>query len=487
MKKVWWVIILGILIAYAAILLDPDYGLHIRMGEYIAHNGIPVGDPLSYTMANYTYIYHEWLAIMGMWWLENNMGRWALVIIFAGMGWLALRLAIPERARRWALAPTLLMLAVVIPRFGVRLQVVDWLLLIITIKLFGEEGKWEKWQWIFPALMMGWANIHGGFPLGVVGSAVVIGVKKWEEKKLAGKEWIIWILGVGATLINPYGLRIWELVTLQLTDKYASKVIAEWQPFYVTVELAYAMMWGLFLGLEWNGRRQRSKWREIIAMGVGIASLGSLRHGALFALTAGGVIADKWQYFYDNLKDGTTKKRAEKFYNLLCGISGVVIIVSVGMSFVTVSWMREGGYYPTAAVEYLRKNEIKGNIMADYGLGGYMGWKLPERKVFIDGRMESWRWKSPDPAQADYIFEDYLKIMGEGKYEEAFEKYNVGTVMLNKPRPQIIKTGIGDWLNKWGEFKTESNNNILKEKLEKNGWRVVYEDKSVVIYEDKEN
>src|SRR3990172_11624222 len=42
-------------------LLDPDFGWHLRMVELILQNGISKTDPFSYTMPSYPFVDHEWL------------------------------------------------------------------------------------------------------------------------------------------------------------------------------------------------------------------------------------------------------------------------------------------------------------------------------------------------------------------------------------------------------------------------------------------
>jgi tetratricopeptide (TPR) repeat protein len=45
------------------------------------------------------------------------------------------------------------------------------------------------------------------------------------------------------------------------------------------------------------------------------------------------------------------------------------------------------GKYPSAAINFIKSNSLKGEMYNDYGLGGPLIWGLyPERKVFIDGR-----------------------------------------------------------------------------------------------------
>src|SRR3989344_9636631 len=122
----------------------------------------------------------------------------------------------------------------------------------------------------------------------------------------------------------------------------------------------------------------------------------------------------------------------------------------------------------------------------DYGWGGYMIWKLPERKVFIDGRMPSWR------QNGQFVFGDYFNIMQTQKgFEKILNTYDVQLVLIRKsikddaeaqgklPKNTKLKQFFEEhhWLNvisaALGIYK--SNDNIYTE-LTKLGWKVIYQD-----------
>ena len=56
--------------------------------------------------------------------------------------------------------------------------------------------------------------------------------------------------------------------------------------------------------------------------------------------------------------------------------------------FPTVAGMEKvaAANFPVRAVEYLHQHPVPGPMYNTYGYGGYLIWKLPEQKVFIDGR-----------------------------------------------------------------------------------------------------
>lgn len=76
----------------------------------------------------------------------------------------------------------------------------------------------------------------------------------------------------------------------------------------------------------------------------------------------------------------------------------------------------EKGVIPTAAVDYLERSNIEGNIYNFFEYGGYMSWRLYPRKIFIDQRNLSWD-----------VYEEYSKAW-RGDYENVFDKYQIGAV-----------------------------------------------------------
>ncbi len=121
-------------------------------------------------------------------------------------------------------------------------------------------------------------------------------------------------------------------------------------------------------------------------------------------------------------------------------------------------------------------------MFSEYGWGGYLIWKYPQKKVFMDGRMPSWRWTAP-AGESNWAFKDYIRIMSEGKFDEEFRKYDIRAVML--PRysltGEIPKANAGWWakLMRIGLDKEKAD---FKKKLEDGGWKKVYEDEVAMVY-----
>lgn len=147
----------------------------------------------------------------------------------------------------------------------------------------------------------------------------------------------------------------------------------------------------------------------------------------------------------------------------------------------------EQRFYPQAAVRYLRAHLLAGQIISEYGWGGYLDWKLPEKRVFIDGRMDVWEWQGHLADRSENIFREYLQIVsGEEGVAPVFGKYGVDTVLWSapgaSPRPELgSKFGVlGTLFEKW--FSGRPQETFL-DRIAELGWKEVYRDDVAVIYE----
>jgi hypothetical protein len=134
----------------------------------------------------------------------------------------------------------------------------------------------------------------------------------------------------------------------------------------------------------------------------------------------------------------------------------------------------------------LRENPPKGNVFSDYGWGGYLIWNYPEKKVFIDGRMATWKWEANIPTESNYIMKDYVDfVSGRKDIDEDLKKFNVEVVLWPVHPPVSSSFVVEAWI-KNGIFKKEvpffDPNRYFVEK----GWEVIYKDNVSSIYRRKE-
>jgi hypothetical protein len=164
----------------------------------------------------------------------------------------------------------------------------------------------------------------------------------------------------------------------------------------------------------------------------------------------------------------------------------LVFSFEVYLSIISAYSLREQNFYPVQAVKYLSKQNLIGNVFSLYDYGGYLIWKLPAKKVFIDGRMPSWRRPGYFPNESNYAFKDYLKMLSNDSFfKKMLQKYNIRYVLLPvtktaKKKKIAFLVKIENYLKKFEFWQT--NSKVINEDLRKIGMQEVYNDGKFVIY-----
>ncbi len=402
---------------------DPDFGWHIRAGEYILHYGIPYTDPFSYSMPSYPFVDHEWLTNIL---LERIFTLWGIVPLLIlsstlAVGSLLLQYVVSEK--KWASMSLLISGATLFDFVGIRTQAITWFFLSVLVCVLFQKKLWDKWRFGLPVLFLVWANLHGGFGIGLGVFGVVLAGRAIEERKKIKESLLLLLLCAGATLINPYGLRLWWEFWMQLSDTQLRWSITEWSPAYYFTNVAFWGYWLLsgFLILRY---RKRYTWTEL--------------------------------FFY-----------------------GGFILQENPME------------YPIQAVAYLHKHLPRQQIFSTYDWGGYLLWKLPEKKDFIDGRMPSWRWQANIPYESNYAFDEYKKVAsGQIRFAAFTAKYHITTFLVSKTaiaKPPTIFLGFvinKSPLLRLLFFSPNSLYGVIVQ-AKHLGWKEVYSDDTAVIYQQQ--
>ena len=133
-----------------------------------------------------------------------------------------------------------------------------------------------------------------------------------------------------------------------------------------------------------------------------------------------------------------------------------ILVISSCLTFSPLNSVRGGGY-PGQAVEYIQKHGCQGgNIFNSYDFGGYLIWKLPTQKVYIDGRMPDWR----DEAGQRYM-DRYFKVYRDKEYQKSqFGQYNIRCALVQKTKDN---KNLLSWLKEagWQSVVDSGGSNLL--------------------------
>jgi tetratricopeptide (TPR) repeat protein len=271
--------------------------------------------------------------------------------------------------------------------------------------------------WIWPALLLLWANVHAGFAfgLGAIGLDVLTRTVQASlgpgRLVLPRRAWLGLGLCFAALLVNPWGFGLLSYPLAYLDASSPFRSIAEWLPPDFDLDprsyagrfwwLAAAAAPGIPLTL-----RHRDPYPALLALVAFAMAVSARRFIPLFAvcatpLLAGalgaavGQLAERWAW--SRRPDVALACTATALVAALALLSGVRLLPSPLDRWVAAD------IYPRAAVRYLTTLGAPQRIFNYYNWGGYLMLNLPDSRVFIDGRANT--------VYSDAVLDDYRAIV----------------------------------------------------------------------------
>lgn len=461
----------------AMLFIDPDFGWHIRTGQYILSNGIPYLDPFSYSMPHFHFIAHSWLSEVVFFTLLPKISYGGLSFILALIAMASLWIVlIPTLSRRasWFIIPLTLGFTSILSYVSVRPQTISWLFFSIFLVIILEPTYWKKFKAILPIIMVLWVNMHGSFALGIG----ILSLKYLHDaiihKKIPKNDFIILLLSWGATLLNPYGIHIWQEVFATIGDDKLRTQVSEWNPLFLRLTFFHIPLLALSLVLA---VRFYKKLNRILIYLFGIMLFFGLTSSKLFpfwSITAVYLIAISFNIFTAELKNNhLARERLSIFLTLVSIFSLGLLILYLPRIWSTYGIYTENSFYPQKATHYIDTHPIPDNLFAPFNWSGYLLWKLPQKKVFVDGRMTHWEKKSDNPHYSTDAFTEYNSILEGTEFlsipkkkmslDQAFKKFNINSVLIPKK----------DSFEFMKKFRT---------RMSQFGWKVVYQDDISILY-----
>jgi len=505
--------------------LDPDFGWHFRTGSLILEKGVPEVDWYSYPMSNFPWINHEWLTDILIYKIYSLFGFHFTLLFFIILVSLAFIILIKPSAFWDFLIPVLIGYWACLGFLGIRSQLLTIFFIAILWKILREFlDSNSRSIYLCPILFVIWVNLHGGFFVGLFLLFLILILELFKKTSFFQKllSWrffsqqsfqpqpfkkisilfIILILSFLATFINPYEPRIYEEIFRTIGDQFLRFHIAEWLPLFSTDSLPIftilytSLFWGLFILF----RRKIDFTYSIILPVFFVFALLSQRHFFIFVIISIPIFARLIFYFKESIDPTALRLLLPGFkkWLVLFVILGILLIgwypILRGVFTKTLSLV-----YPEKAIPFLKTLPLSENLLNEYAWGGYLIWQLPERKLFIDGRMPSWR------QNGEFVFGDYVKIMeADEGFQELLEKYKIKIILLNKEKKteaekrqktetkskntflqEKLKPGLSQFLKEHQRFAKllgiDSFNKNIYQELINLGWKVVYEDDTALI------
>ncbi len=380
---------LALVLFNPAVLNDGDTFSHLAAGGWmIAHGAVLHTDPFSATRAGAPWVAHEWLSEVLMAAAFRAAG-WSGVVVLTACAAAAAFFQLGRHLCRLMPVGAVLVVLVlaascVTPGMLARPHILAlpafeaWVAGLVIAR---AEGRAPAWRLL--GVMVLWANLHGGFIIGlalVVPLAAEAVLAESEARRAAAA--MRWAAFLGAAcvacLLTPHGLD-GLLLPFRMAGMAQLSSVSEWQPasFATLQPLELLIVIGLYLGLGRGARLPLL--RLLVVLGLLHLALEHARHLALVGIIVPLVVAAP----FGEALPVAAAPRARPWLP----ISGAVLAsLLVTMRLALPITRTDGPTSPMSALAQVPATMRAQPVLNDYAFGGYLIFEGVH--PFIDARAE---------------------------------------------------------------------------------------------------
>ena len=372
-------------------IADPDLWGHVRFGlDTIRDGRVDPVDPYSFNQG-VAVLDHEWLGEVVLALTYRSGGVFALLILKAALLVIAFVL-LALAARRMSEPARSVMLAIGIigvapAAYTIRPQL--WTLVAVPALWYALNNR--RWLACVPLIFALWANLHGGWLVGVVLAALWVAGRIVDTRSIRAvlPAAVATAAGFAATLLTPYGWTLW----LYMLALRPSRNVAEFRPLWQQWEMSFAVLWmAIFLGIvvptvvrRWS----TTTWASIFPVaGFAVLSVFVTRLVPFFSEVAVLGLAGAWRGV--GAIGGLGSERRPR--------GAVVVDVAVVAAVAVANLWPESRCLPIrgpwvpdlAAAAAFRPPTVQGRLVVPFDWGQYAIWHWgPRLRVSMDGRHDT--------------------------------------------------------------------------------------------------
>ena len=393
--------------------IDPDLGWHLAIGnEFLETGRVIRGDEFSWTMPHFlwgnTYFLYEVFVSV----LFANLNFALIVTIFGLISAAGILFLLSKKVNLITLLVVGLGVAIATSNLGIRPHTFSFLFFSVLIFALDRRYFQKPTHIIFWfILFLLWGNIHRGYLVGlVVFAAFVLADYFTNYFKGIRHDLRFPTLTFGAalfaTIVNPFGLRAWQSGIIGDATSFENIMnITEWKPIVLVfpVNIIFALSGAIYIYIL------KAKGLKIDFAWIFLSSL-------IFAFT---FISVAFTFFWAAIFIFLATRHAglglklniKKIEQIPLYFSTTAVILALVLNFF-IEVLQFGNIenrmiydkYPLKATRFIKERGVLENVFNEYGWGGFIDWQLPQQKVFIDGRMASWKFEGKS------ILSDYMAI-----------------------------------------------------------------------------
>lgn len=404
--------------AFTYAYVDPDLYGHITFGRQIWETGdIPTMDTYSYTAYGHDWVNHEWLMEVLMFLLYDVWGSPGLLFfrLLVGLSIIHIlsRLFFARSNNLPAYALHFIFLTYAIGLgFAMRPQMITYLfipMMMYLIYRYFDEGH-KRGLLLLPLIFLIWTNSHGGVVAGIGIFGVIMGVEVVRGLIYKTETWkplaIAWAASAAMLLVNPWGyhLAAFFIETIpykrDITEWYPVTLFDTSRPFFKTLVVLF------FISLF--SKKPKHAWEVVVIVVAIIYGFKHVRHSVLTVLLMTPFVPVHFGAVLERIQQRMPPLRLPR----LAHAAVFLFLVGFGAFQINHHLFRfydndfqikvKKFYYPVYEVDFLKNNNLNGNILTLMNWGEYLIWHLPDSRVSVDGRY--WTVYSPKLLRQNMIF-----------------------------------------------------------------------------------
>lgn len=405
---------------------DPDAFWHLKTGELILESGRLIRtNQFSAIFSQHPWPNPEWLfqvllaaCYKAGGWPGVQIFRVVLVLLLGAV----LYGSVIAATRRWSIAAALTLIAVAAMRFrfNERPQLFSLLFFGVTVLVvdrFLRRGG--RVLWFLPPLFALWSNFHPEFVLGLGYMGLVAAGEALNGVGRGRTDWrvpsrLVAFLGLNlvATLLNPEGGHALSFPLLHLflgpvvaVSEYRATALVDAPVFWCAL-----LAWSTLLFFP----RSRRDWRELLpAFGAGLLGVLYLRDFAYFFIVTAIPVGRRCA--------ALAPRRVVAAGCLLAVVASLTWTVWFDRLIpYRWGWGINDQIVPVAAANALLAQSWQGNLVNNYGDGGYLIYALyPRYGVFQDGRVQAYPREFLSRLNVNFNEEDWPRIVNDYRLELA--------------------------------------------------------------------
>lgn len=438
---------------------DPDFYWHIKTGEYLLSSWpLPRSDVFTYTHSGNPWVLSEWVAQIVLYLVFSTTGYFGTAVLVAAMcafcGWITYlscrrQMDNPVHAIIVAVAASLILVSAT-PRPHLFSFIFFAATLFVLLEF--KYARRDRLLALLPAILLLWANTHGGFFIGLVLIFVFAG-SEWlkhgfKSEGALDAAWLrklsLWsVASLAATLVNPHFVRLWWYPIEAIVLSGDTQMINEWQSpsFHMPLTQGFLVLVLFFFAIQAWARR-RPDLTEVVVPLIFIASAFiSIRNMPLASLALAPFLAmnlGRMSWPAKAANNGGIDVPApasvspaskiplasgrEQFINwALLIVAGLALALSYPAQRKKQVAAVET-YMPVKAADFIVANHISGKMFNTYHYGGYLIFRLfPAQKVFIYGRTDIY--------QDGFVQKLDAILQGRPNWKALFDRYDIDYVV----------------------------------------------------------